>query len=144
MKFDIDCAREILLTLEAKENDCSMSFTELNNSLPSFSSNPLVVEYNCFRLEELGCISLKRKSVGNRYIDVIESVNGITATGHMYLSELTDISQQAETNPERNTKAPNHKSCNEIFKIIKKIAKFIAALAAFILTCIEIYKHCFS
>ena len=59
MKFDIDCAREILLTLEAKEHDCSMSFTELNNSLPSFSDKPMIVMYHCFKLEEAGFITLE-------------------------------------------------------------------------------------
>ena len=87
MKFDIDCAREILLTLEAKENDCSMSFTELNNSLPSYSGNPSLVEYTCFKLEEAGFITLELKNNGSGFI---ERITDITYQGHQFIADIRD------------------------------------------------------
>lgn len=87
MKFDIDCAREILLTLEAKENDCSMSFTELSNSLPSFSGKPTAVMYHCFKLEEAGFITLELKDNNSGYI---EHITDITFAGHQFIADIRD------------------------------------------------------
>lgn len=85
MKFDIDCAREILLTLEAKENDCSMSFTELNNSLPSYSNNPNTVQYHCFKLEEAGFITL---DLNDNHSGYIERITDITFAGHQFIESI--------------------------------------------------------
>lgn len=88
MKFDIDCAREILLTLEAKEYDCSMSFVELNNSLPSFSSEPLTVQYHCLKLEEAGFITTERKHYGVNASNSIERITDITYAGHQFIESI--------------------------------------------------------
>ena len=85
MKFDIDCAREILLTLEAKESDCTMSFIELNNSLPSYSGKPSLVEYTCFKLEEAGFITLELKNNGSGFI---ERITDVTYQGHQFIESI--------------------------------------------------------
>ena len=85
MKLDIDCAREILLTLEAKEYDCSMSFIELNNSLPTFSSQPMTVQYTCLKLEEMGYIKLEMKHYGTQPSSIIKRVTDVTVSGHFWL-----------------------------------------------------------
>ncbi len=144
MKFDIDCAREILLTLEAKEDDFAIGFIELNNSLPTYSGKPSVVQYACLKLEELGYIKLNKKFVGNRYIDIIESVSGITATGHMYLSELLDSAELISKNSEHDKKTPKKENLNKTFKTITKVIAFLASLVGLFWTCAEIFDRFFT
>lgn len=83
MKYDIVCAREILRTLEAKEIDCSMSFIELNNSLPTFSGKPCTVQYTCLKLEEAGYIKLAKKHMGT----FVERITDVTVSGHNWLNQ---------------------------------------------------------
>ena len=87
MKYDLDCAYEILRTLEAKESDCSMSFIELNNSLPTFSNRPCTVQYTCLKLEEAGYIKLERKHMGAHLSDFVERITDVTVSGHNWLSQ---------------------------------------------------------
>lgn len=62
-----------------------MSFTELNNSLPSFSDKPMIVMYHCFKLEEAGFITLELKDNKSGYI---ERITDITFAGHQFIENI--------------------------------------------------------
>ena len=140
MKFDVDCAREILLTLEAKEYDCSMSFVELNNSLPSFSSEPLTVQYTCLKLEEMGYIKLERKFFGSRSSDFIEKITDVTAAGHEYLSQLRIDKQPYSDNTNSDVKAPAKKSKKNTIKTAIELIAAIFGIAGTIFAVIEFFQ----
>lgn len=122
MKFDIDCAREILLTLEAKENNCSMSFIELNNSLPSYSGKPTTVMYHCFKLEEAGFITLELKDNRSGYI---ERITDITFAGHQFIADIRDnnnwkkIKQKAAAVGSFSVKAVSQIAITVVSELIK-------------------------
>ncbi len=132
MKFDIVCAREILLTLEKKEYDCSISFVELNNSLPSFSSAPLTVQYHCLKLEEVGYIKLERKHFGARSSDFIERITDMTANGHEYLSNLI----QSEGTQECSTIKTKQKSLDLFIKLLSSLPDLIKIVRI----CLDIFQ----
>jgi len=87
MKFDPDCARDILLAVEA--SDCpkrKIILSELRDTLPSYGIDDL--EYTCLKLFEAGMLDIITGHVMGRQMLSVGRILDITYTGHQFLENV--------------------------------------------------------
>ena len=88
MKFDIDCARDILLTVEACKLNDVMYIKDLENEL--FQYDPDEISYMCLKLYEADFINATCKKSAS-VINIVR-INDITYEGHQFLANIREDS----------------------------------------------------
>lgn len=86
MKFDIDCARDILLTVEACKLNDVMYIKDLKNEL--FQYDPDEISYMCLKLYEADFINATCKKSAS-VINIVR-INDITYEGHQFLANIRE------------------------------------------------------
>lgn len=88
MKFDLDCVRDILLTIESMEYGKEIKIVDLVKALPKYSEEDL--NYNCLKLLEAGFINC----LTTQYLDppgiILVCIKDITYKGHEFLGSIRD------------------------------------------------------
>lgn len=84
MKLNIDCIREVLLTMEDMPRNESLSAAELRDILSDYSSDD--VDYSCLKLKEAGYIDAVIKVIPNEFF-VLE-LKDITFLGHQFIADI--------------------------------------------------------
>lgn len=86
MKFDIDCARKVLMVVEDCEFARVLSLKDLHESLPQYDENTLA--YHCLKLEEGGMLRLQTISVPLNPFPMLKTIDDITYAGHQFLASV--------------------------------------------------------
>ncbi len=86
MKFDIDCAREILIAVESCEFGKTLSLDELHESLPNYDKDTLA--YHCLKLEEGEMLTLQTILMPLSPLPMLKSIDDITYAGHQFLASV--------------------------------------------------------
>lgn len=117
MKYDLDCVRDILFTVESMEYGKEIKIADLIKALPKYTEEEL--SYNCFKLLEAGFISC----LTTQYLDppgiIIVCIKDITFRGHDFLGNVRDNTVW------RKTKAAAGKFGQITLHMIGSIAKEI-------------------
>ena len=88
MKFDPNCVREILLTLEDQPYGTCLSIPALASSIKEFQEDE--ISYCCLKLAEADCIDITTVNMTGSLVPGIKSVNDITFSGHEFLNNIRD------------------------------------------------------
>ena len=88
MKFDPNCVREILLTLEDQPYGVHLSVPTLAASIKNFSEDE--ISYCCLKLAEADYIDISTVDMVGSLVPGIKSVNDITFYGHEFLNNIRD------------------------------------------------------
>lgn len=84
MKLNIDCMRDILLSMESADYQQSLDIDELHEKLKQYP--PDDIDYSIIKLEEAGFIKALIREYNNGI--AIISINDITYNGHQFLSDI--------------------------------------------------------
>jgi len=88
MKFDPNCVREILLTLEDQPYGTCLSIPALASSIKEFQEDE--ISYCCLKLAEADYIDITTVNMTGSLVPGIKSVNDITFYGHEFLNNIRD------------------------------------------------------
>lgn len=88
MKFDPNCVRKILLTLEDQPYGSYLSINDLASSIKDFDKDE--ISYCCLKLAEADYIDISTVSMTGSLVPGIKSVNDITFYGHEFLNNIRD------------------------------------------------------
>jgi hypothetical protein len=86
MKLDIECVRDILLTIEAQTDFVQISTHNFASLLPQYSLNQII--YACWRLYEGGYINLFLFYPPNQSTPIIRCIGDLTFQGHEFLADI--------------------------------------------------------
>ena len=87
MKLDLECVRDILITLEQQPDFVRLSTHDLSSLIPQYSLNQIV--YTCWRLYEGGYINLFLFYPPTNSSDpIIKCIGDLTFQGHEFLADI--------------------------------------------------------
>lgn len=86
MKFNMDCARDILITVESQELGKNLSFKELCSKLSDYSEDD--IHYACIKLKEANYLEVKVINLCGNDISPIHHIGDLTFNGHEFLSDI--------------------------------------------------------
>ena len=86
MKLDIDCVRDILLTIEAYPEPMNLYIFDFAKKLPAYS--PTEIIYCCQRLYEANYLNLFFVEI--RSHSELDAVGDLTFFGHEFLEHIRD------------------------------------------------------
>lgn len=86
MKLDIECVRDILITLEQQPTFVQMSTHEFASLLPQYPINQII--YTCWRLYEGKYINLFLYYPPTQSTPVIRAIGDMTFEGHEFLADI--------------------------------------------------------
>ncbi len=82
MKLDIECVRDILITLEQQPGFVKMTIHDFSSLLPQYTVNQII--YTCWRLYEGGYINLFLLCPYTSSEPIIRCIGDLTFQGHEY------------------------------------------------------------
>lgn len=86
MKLNLDCIRDILLTVENAKYEEQLSFDKLHERLPKYSEEDL--HYCLIKLDEAGLLEVVTIPVMRQHLPGIKSVHNLTFYGHEFLENI--------------------------------------------------------
>lgn len=95
MKLNMDCIRDILITIESMDYGDVCTISKLHNSLPSYSENEL--NYHCLQLIDGGFLNAKAVNVMNSVIPQVGRIYDLTFSGHQFLADIRSNTTWAKT-----------------------------------------------
>lgn len=84
MKFNVDCARDVLLAIEEMDFEQVLYFKSLITKLPNYSEDELA--YTCLKLAEANFLNIVTKKLNTSALVV--RINDITYEGHQFLANI--------------------------------------------------------
>lgn len=84
MKLNIDCVRDVLLTMEDMPRNESLTGSELREILSEYPND--TVDYSCLKLKEAGYINAVIGPYENDFI--VCELRDITFQGHQFLADI--------------------------------------------------------
>lgn len=96
MKFVPDCARDIMLAVEALESDKTLTVPRLAEMYPDYSED--VLNYHCLKLLEADFIDASAVPVRGKTLPQVSKILALTYDGHQALEDIRPQSvwQQAK------------------------------------------------
>lgn len=86
MKLEIECVRDILITLEQQPDFVKMTTHNFASLLPQYTFKQIV--YTCWRLYEGGYINLFLFCPANSSDPIIRCIGDLTFQGHEFLADI--------------------------------------------------------
>ena len=86
MKLNLDCVRDILLTVESNDFGVHMSFNKLCEKLPKYKSEE--IHYCCLKLSEANLLQVVTISVIRNNMPSIKIIKDLTYPGHEFLADI--------------------------------------------------------
>ena len=86
MKFSPDCARDIMLAVEALEPNETLTVPELAEMYPDYSED--VLNYHCLKLFEANFINASTLPVRGQVLPQISRILALTYNGHQALEDM--------------------------------------------------------
>lgn len=86
MKLDIECVRDILITLEQQSDFVEMPVYNFSSLLPQYTINQII--YTCWRLYEGGYINLFLFQQPTSFKPCIRCIGDLTFKGHEFLADI--------------------------------------------------------
>ena len=90
MKLNVDCIRDILLTVEASPFNAFFTCKILEKELPSYTEYE--IWYNVLKLHEAKFITAKTKESKFSHLPEVELITDITYKGHEFLNTVREVS----------------------------------------------------
>lgn len=87
MKLNIDCVRDVMLTLEEAEYGELTTISTLCKKLEDKYTEEEIT-YTCLKLDEGGLIDAMLVSMMNSSIKGVKAINDITFEGHQFLEDI--------------------------------------------------------
>nr|DAF45813.1 MAG TPA: multiple antibiotic resistance protein MarR/DNA family protein, HTH motif.67A [Siphoviridae sp. ctmP938] len=96
MKFSPDCARNIMLAVEALEPDKTLTIPKLAEMYPDYSED--VINYNCLKLFEARFVVGVTVDVPLKTLPQVSRLYSLTFEGHQALEDMrpTSVWKQAK------------------------------------------------
>lgn len=89
MKLNIDCVRDVMLTLEEAEYGEPTTISTLCKKLEEKYTNEEIT-YTCLKLDEGGLIDAMLVPMAKSSMNGVKSINDITFEGHQFLNNIRD------------------------------------------------------
>lgn len=86
MKLDMECVRDILITLDEQTDFVRMRPKELAELLPEYSVKQLI--YTCLRLHEGGYVNLQLLYPQQHSDPTLNFIGDLTFQGHEFLADI--------------------------------------------------------
>ncbi|MCI9537119.1 MAG: DUF2513 domain-containing protein [Eubacterium sp.] len=86
MKLDIECVRDILITLEQQPGFVKMTIHDFSSLLPQYTVNQII--YTCWRLYEGGYINLFLLCPYTSSEPIIRCIGNLTFQGREFLADI--------------------------------------------------------
>lgn len=86
MKLNLDCVRDILLTVEANDFGNQLTLNSLHNRIPQYALNE--IEYACLKLNEADMIDIQTVNVSRKSVPSVARINELTFYGHEFLDNI--------------------------------------------------------
>lgn len=86
MKLNIDCMRDILLTVEQADYEETLNFHTLHERIPKYSEEDL--HYCLVKLDEAGLLEVVTIPVMRQHLPGIKSIHYLTMSGHEFLESI--------------------------------------------------------
>lgn len=86
MKFSPDCARDIMLAVEALEPNEALTIPQLAEMYPDYSED--VLNYHCLKLYEAGMITGAAVPVTRCLLPQVARITSLTYQGHQLLEDI--------------------------------------------------------
>lgn len=85
MKLNLDCIRDILISVESMEYGDIWSIENLINLLPQYNDSEL--HYHCLKLVEAGLLDASTMRTLNSPLQIFR-INDLTYEGHQFLADI--------------------------------------------------------
>lgn len=86
MKLNVDCMRDILLTMENYNYGEVSDIEKLHAALPNYTEEE--ISYACLKMDEAGFINILSAEVMGSFIPTVVQVTEITYNGHQFLENI--------------------------------------------------------
>lgn len=86
MKFVPDCARDIMLAVEALESNKTLTIPRLAEMYPDYSED--VLNYHCLKLLEADFIDASQVPVRGKTLPQVSKILALTYSGHQALEDI--------------------------------------------------------
>lgn len=86
MKMNVECVRDVLLTVETYRMNTVVSIEDLCANLPKYANDD--IEYTCLKLEEAGYLKIVKTDDLNRCLPEVIEIIDITYRGHEFLNTV--------------------------------------------------------
>ena len=86
MKLNIDCVRDIILTVEKADYEERLTFDMLHERIPKYSKEDL--HYCLVKLDEAYLLDIVTVSVMRQHLPGIKSIHYLTFSGHEFLENI--------------------------------------------------------
>ncbi len=86
MKLNIDCVRDILLTIEKLGYEEQLNFDMLHERIPAYSKEDL--HYCLIKLDEANLLDIITVPVVRQHLPGIKSIHYLTVSGHEFLENV--------------------------------------------------------
>lgn len=86
MKLNLDCVRDILITVENAKYEEHLTFDTLHERLPNYSDEDL--HYCLVKLDESGLLEVVTVPVTRQHLPGIKSIHYLTMSGHDFLENI--------------------------------------------------------
>ncbi|NRT76353.1 DUF2513 domain-containing protein [Clostridium beijerinckii] len=90
MHLNIDCVRDILLTVENNEFGNHFKLTKLCEKIPNYTQDE--IHYACLKLYEGEYLDLNTLNIIDQTMPTIKSINDLTFQGHEFLENIKSTS----------------------------------------------------
>ena len=86
MHLNIDCVRDILLTVETNDFGNRLTLTKLCEKIPNYTQDE--IHYACLKLYEGEYLELIALNILGHQVPAIKSINDLTFKGHEFLASI--------------------------------------------------------
>lgn len=86
MKLNLECLRDILLTVENAEYEERLTFDKLHERLPNYSEEDL--HYCLIKLDESGLLEVITIQIPRQHMPGIKTIHNLTFQGHEFLENI--------------------------------------------------------
>ncbi len=86
MKLNVDCMRDILLTMESYGYGEISDIDTLHDALPNYTEEE--ISYACLKMDEAGFIDILSADMMGSFIPTVVQVTDITYEGHQFLENI--------------------------------------------------------
>lgn len=90
MKLNLNCVRDIMLTVENTDFGIHLTVDKLCSQIPSYSHDEIY--YACLKLDEGGYLDITTLPIMNQNYLGIRSINDLTFEGHQFLENIKEPS----------------------------------------------------
>lgn len=95
MRLNIDCIRDILLTIESAKFNQTFTLPELCKELSKYNKDE--IHYTCAKLCEGKYLDAVMKPYPGKVVPAIIRINGLTYEGHKFVDTIRDSKIWAKT-----------------------------------------------